>query len=178
MPFYPGPGLGGHCIPLDPFYLSWKAKAYDFSTRFIELAGQINDAMPEHVVEQAMELLNSHGKPMRGTKVLLLGLAYKKDIDDIRESPALKIARMLQQRGAEVSYHDPHIPSAMLGEKRTFSVPLDCEGLRSADLVIITTDHSGVDYGRVVREAKLIFDTRNATHGYDEAHVFRLGAGR
>jgi UDP-N-acetyl-D-glucosamine dehydrogenase len=177
MPFYPGPGLGGHCIPLDPFYLSWKAREYDFPTRFIELAGQINDAMPEHIVERAMELLNEHGKPLRGADVLLLGLAYKKDIDDLRESPALKIARLLQQHGAEVSYHDPHIPSAQIGDRRVDSLPLNRDSLRRADLVIITTDHSAVDYDRVVKEARLVFDTRNATAGRSAPNVVRLGSG-
>ena len=178
MPFYPGPGLGGHCIPLDPFYLSWRAKAFDFSTRFIELAGQINDAMPEHVVEQAMELLNAHGKPLQGGDVLLLGLAYKKNIDDLRESPALKIARLLDQRGARVSYHDPYIPSAELGSCEVKTQPLTPQRLNQADLVIITTDHSAVDYELVVKEARLVLDTRNATKGQRAPHVVRLGAGR
>ncbi len=177
MPFYPGPGLGGHCIPLDPFYLSWKAKEYDFTTRFIELAGQVNDAMPYHVVERAMELLNEHGKALKGARVLLLGMAYKKDINDLRESPALKIARLLLQHGAEVSYHDPHIPEIHQGELQLASLPLDEQALKAADLVIITTSHTAVDYNKVVENASLVFDTRNATQGIDAPNVVRLGVG-
>lgn len=177
MPFYPGPGLGGHCIPLDPFYLSWKAKEYDFTTRFIELAGQVNDAMPYHVVEQAMELLNTHGKALNGARVLLLGMAYKKDIDDLRESPALKIARLLIERGAELSYHDPYIPEIDKDGLKLTSVPLDQHILRDTDLVIITTAHTGVDYEMVVRNAPLVFDTRNATHGIAAPNIVRLGVG-
>lgn len=177
MPFYPGPGLGGHCIPLDPFYLSWKAKEYDFTTRFIELAGQVNDAMPYHVVERAMELLNENGKALNGAKVLLLGIAYKKDIDDLRESPALKIARLLRHRGAEVSYHDPYIPEVDRDGLKLTSVSLDQDVLRDTDLVIITTAHAGVDYDMVVRNAPLVFDTRNATHGINASNIVRLGVG-
>ncbi len=177
MPFYPGPGLGGHCIPLDPFYLSWKAKEYDFTTRFIELAGQVNDAMPYHIVERAMELLNEHGKPLKGARVLLLGMAYKKDIDDLRESPALKIARLLLDRGALLSYHDPHIPEIHQGELQLASLPLDEQALKAADLVIITTSHTAVDYNKVVENASLVFDTRNATQGIDAPNVVRLGVG-
>jgi len=177
MPFYPGPGLGGHCIPLDPFYLSWKAKEYDFPTRFIELAGDVNDAMPYHVVERAMELLNRESKALRGARVLLLGMAYKRNIDDLRESPALKIARLLLDRGATLSYHDPYIPSAEVEGLSLRSVPLTAKSVEACDLVLITTDHSNVDYKLVVEHAKLVFDTRNATHGITSEKVVRLGAG-
>ena len=177
MPFYPGPGLGGHCIPLDPFYLSWKAKEYDFTTRFIELAGQINDAMPRHVVERAMELLNENGKPLNGARVLLLGVAYKKDIADLRESPALKIAKILRDRGAIVSYHDPYVPEVKLGEDTIENLPLTEETLRSQDLVIITTAHTNVDYKLVVAASPLVFDTRNATAGVSAPNLTRLGTG-
>jgi len=177
MPFYPGPGLGGHCIPLDPFYLSWKAKEYDFTTRFIELAGQINDAMPRHVVERAMELLNENGKPLNGARVLLLGVAYKKDIADLRESPALKIAKILRDRGAIVSYHDPYVPEVKLGEDTIENLPLTEETLRLQDLVIITTAHTNVDYKLVVAASPLVFDTRNATAGVSAPNLTRLGTG-
>ncbi len=177
MPFYPGPGLGGHCIPLDPFYLSWKAKEYDFSTRFIDLAGQINDGMPYHVVERASELLNRVGKPVRGANVLLLGVAYKRDIDDLRQSPALKVAKLLRSQGANLSYHDPFIAEVKEPGLELSGVELSDELLKAQDLVIITTDHSDVDYRRVVAQAVLVFDTRNATAGLPGEHVFRLGAG-
>ena len=178
MAFYPGPGLGGHCIPLDPFYLSWKAKEYNFTTRFIELAGQINDAMPYHVVGRVGELLNDAGKPIRGAKILLLGMAYKKDIDDLRESPALKIAHLLFKQGADLAYHDPLIPVVDQLELNLSSVELSDEIVSSQDLVIITTGHTNVDYKMVVDHASLILDTRNATHGLHYEHVFRLGVGR
>ena len=177
MPFYPGPGLGGHCIPLDPFYLAWKAKEYDFTTRFIELAGEINDGMPYHVVEQAMELLNEQGKPLKGSRVLLLGMAYKRDIDDLRESPALKVARLLAERGAELSYHDPYIPKIDVPGLQFESIPLTPANLATQDLVIITTGHTNVDYQQVVENAPLIFDTRNATRGIDSPKIIRLGVG-
>ena len=182
MPFYPGPGLGGHCIPLDPFYLSWKAKEYDFATRFIELAGEVNDQMPYHVVERVMVLLNEVGKPIRGSKVLILGVAYKRDIDDVRESPALKIIAELERLGAVVSYHDPHVPSLRLtenpAEKPRTSEPLTDRALCESDLVLILTDHAEIDYARVTRKAVLVFDTRNATAGIAASNVTRLGDGR
>jgi len=177
MPFYPGPGLGGHCIPLDPFYLSWKAKEYDFTTRFIELAGQINDAMPYHVVERAMELLNERGKPLKGSRVLLLGMAYKRDIDDLRESPALKVARLLLSHGTKLSYHDPYIPKIDVPGLQFESIPLTPANLAAQDLVIVTTDHTNVDYQQVVEHAPLIFDTRNATRGLQSPKIVRLGVG-
>lgn len=177
MPFYPGPGLGGHCIPLDPFYLSWKAKEYDFSTRFIELAGEINDAMPYHVVERAMELLNRSGKALRGSKVMLLGMAYKRDIDDLRESPALKVARLLADRGAKLSYHDPYIPQINSAGLELAGAPLKREILAAQDLVVVTTAHTNVDYEMVVDHAPLILDTRNATKGMQSPKILRLGVG-
>ncbi len=182
MPFYPGPGLGGHCIPLDPFYLAWKAKEYDFATRFIELAGEVNDQMPYHVAERVMVLLNEVRKPIRGSRVFILGVAYKRDIDDVRESPALKVIAELERLGAVVSYHDPHVPALRLtgnpSEKPRSSEPLTDSALGAADLVIILTDHRAVDYGRVVAKSKLVFDTRNATAGVVAPHVHRLGDGR
>lgn len=176
MPFYPGPGIGGHCIPLDPFYLEWKAKEYDFATRFIELAGEINDSMPDYVVARAAELLNQHKKCLNGARVLLLGLAYKKDVDDLRESPALKVARALLKWGAHISYHDPYIPRCRVAEREYSSVPLMPKTVREFDLVMITTDHSNVDYCLVVQHAPLIYDTRNALQGLSAPHIFRLGA--
>jgi len=177
MPFYPSPGLGGHCIPLDPFYLSWKAREVDFSTRFIELAGEINDLMPRHVIERAMEILNDVGKALRGARILLLGMAYKRDIDDVRESAALKVAGRLLHHGAILSYYDPHVPSVRIEKRDVHSVELTDELLREQDLVIVMTAHSDVDYGRVVREALSVFDTRNATAGLSASNVVRLGVG-
>lgn len=175
MPFYPGPGLGGHCIPLDPFYLSWKAKEFDFTTRFIELAGEINDSMPYYVLERAMELLNTQGKSLKDAKVLLLGVAYKRDVDDTRESPALKVFKLLLEKKAIVSYHDPYIPEVEIQEQKLRSVPLTPQVLSSRDLVIITTDHSNVDYRLVVEHAHLIYDTRNATAGISSPKIHKLG---
>lgn len=176
MAFYPGPGIGGHCIGVDPFYLLWKAKEYDFSTRFIELAGEINDSMPDYIVTRAAEILNQHKKCLNGAQVMLLGVAYKRDVDDIRESPALKVAKRLLLQGAQISYHDPYIPSCQILDKSYSSAPLDPKTISRCDLVIITTDHSNVDYGLVVRHAPLIYDTRNALKGFHEPHIFRLGA--
>jgi UDP-N-acetyl-D-glucosamine dehydrogenase len=166
-PFYPGPGLGGHCIPIDPFYLSWKAKEYDFATRFIQLAGEVNTSIPHYVVERVGKALNDRSKSIRGSKILLLGVAYKKDVDDVRESPALEIMEILQEKGAVLSYSDPYI--ARLHKMRAYdfsqmsSNPLAEELLRGQDVVLITTDHSSVDYQMVVDHASLVVDTRNAT---------------
>lgn len=166
-PFYPGPGLGGHCIPVDPFYLSWKARQYEFPTRFIELAGEINTAMPYHVVAAVADALNQRRKPLRGSKILLLGVAYKKDVDDLRESPALKIMELLEQRGAVIAYNDPHIPAMPRTREYDFSrlrsVPLDSNRLREFDCVLIVTDHSAYDWKQIVEQAPLVVDTRNAT---------------
>jgi UDP-N-acetyl-D-glucosamine dehydrogenase len=164
--FYPGPGLGGHCIPVDPFYLSWKAKEWDFRTRFIELAGEINTNMPYHVLESVVKALNQQKKALNGAKVLVLGLAYKKDIDDLRESPSLTIIELLQKDGAEVSYNDPYFPT--VGKGRKYDLQMKCaplENLGQYDCVLIVTDHSDYDYAAIVREAQLVVDTRNATRG-------------
>jgi UDP-N-acetyl-D-glucosamine dehydrogenase len=167
-PFYPGPGLGGHCIPIDPFYLTWKARQYDLTTRFIELAGEVNHAMPDFVVQKLMDALNQRRLSLNGARILVLGVAYKRDLDDIRESPALKIIELLRHKGAEVVYHDPFVPE--LGPMRRYnfdlrSVPLTREELARADAVVIVTDHSRIDYDFVVDSASLIVDTRNATAG-------------
>ena len=166
-PFYPGPGLGGHCIPIDPFYLSWKAKEYDFSTRFIQLAGEVNTSIPHYVVERIGKALNDRSRSIRDSKILILGVAYKKDVDDVRESPALEIMEILQAKGALLSYSDPYIPR--LHKMRAYdfshmsSLPLNEDVLKSQDLVLITTDHSSIDYQWVVDHASTIVDTRNAT---------------
>src|SRR5215468_3163512 len=166
-PFYPGPGLGGHCIPIDPFYLSWKAKEYDFSTRFIQLAGEINISMPHYVIEKVGAALNDRGRSIRGTRVLVLGVAYKKDVDDVRESPSLEIMKLLKERGAEISYSDPYIPKLHKMREYDFSYmssePLTENTLRGVDVVLITTDHSKIDYQWVVDHSSIVVDTRNAT---------------
>ncbi len=161
MPFYPGPGLGGHCIPIDPYYLTWKAREFDYHTRLIELAGEINNSMPEFVVERAADILNEQGKPLRGSTILLLGVAYKKDVDDVRESPVLRIIELLEGKGANILYHDSYIPSFSCDGKKYESVNMTEEYLKSADLTIITTDHSDVDYLFVRQIAPVVFDTRN-----------------
>jgi UDP-N-acetyl-D-glucosamine dehydrogenase len=167
MPFYPGPGLGGHCIPVDPFYLSWKAREYDFATRFIELAGEINTSMPYQVVESVAEALNQREKSLKGSKILLLGVAYKKDVDDLRESPSLKLLELLTDRGAKIDYNDPYFPSLFKMRHYDFShmrsVDLTPERLADYDCVLIATDHSSYDYDSIVRHARLVADTRNAT---------------
>src|SRR5271168_486992 len=164
--FYPGPGLGGHCIPIDPFYLSWKAKEYDFNTRFIELAGEVNEAMPEHAVAAVSKALNQHKKAMNGSKILMLGMAYKKDIDDLRESPSLTVIELLRKDGAQVSYNDPYFPT--VGKGRKYDLQMKCtplDNLGQYDCVLIVTDHSDYDYAGIVRESQLVVDTRNATRG-------------
>ncbi|MGA8367455.1 MAG: nucleotide sugar dehydrogenase [Candidatus Acidiferrales bacterium] len=167
MPFYPGPGLGGHCIPVDPYYLSWKAREYDFAARFIELAGEVNTAMPYHVIEAVATALNKRQKSIKGSKVLLLGVAYKKDVDDLRESPSLKLLELLAQRGAVLDYNDPYFPALHKMRHYDFSnlrsVPLAPDRLASYDCVLIATDHSSYDYEAIVRHAKLVVDSRNAT---------------
>ena len=165
MSFYPGPGVGGHCIPLDPHYLEWKAREFNFNTRFIALAGEINRRMPEFVMEKAMRLLSDHGLGLRSAKVLVLGVAYKKDVDDARESPSAEILHLLALRGAAVAYHDPLVPRFQEYGHQMESVPLTAEGLDQADLVLILTYHSAVDYGFVVDHARLLLDTRFATRG-------------
>jgi len=164
MRFYPGPGIGGHCIPLDPHYLSWKLKTLNFSARFIELASEINGNMPLVVARMAAELLNGRKKSVNGSRVLMLGVAYKKDTSDVRESPALDVLRLLQDRGAKVTYHDPHVRQIRLdGGRHQKSVPLTPASLKKADLVMIVTDHSSFDYDLIVRHAGIILDSRNAT---------------
>ncbi|HEY6060253.1 MAG TPA: nucleotide sugar dehydrogenase [Gemmatimonadales bacterium] len=162
MKFTPGPGVGGHCIPLDPHYLAWKMRTLNYRTRFIELAGEINAEMPEYWVARVADRLNDQGKAVRRSKVLVVGVAYKKDIDDIRESPALDVIRLLEQRGAVVSFHDPHVARLHEDGVELTSVPLSAETLRAADCVVIVTDHSSIDYGLIAREAKLVVDTRHA----------------
>jgi UDP-N-acetyl-D-glucosamine dehydrogenase len=179
MPFYPGPGLGGHCIPIDPFYLSWKAKQSGFEPRFIELAGHVNGAMPHFVVDKIADALNRHRKALNGSSVLIVGLTYKRDIDDIRESPSLDVMTLLQAKGARVAYTDPHVPTlaarAWPGGVDLRSEPLTPETLAAADCVAILTEHRTVDYAAVLASAKLIVDTRNAIAG-THSHVFKLGA--
>ncbi len=179
MPFYPGPGLGGHCIPIDPFYLSWKVKEVGFEARFIELAGHVNGAMPHHVVEKITDALNSQSKSVRGSSVLILGIAYKRDIDDLRESPALDVMAVLEQKGARVSYHDPYVASvpasAWPGNREMSSAPFTPESLKSIDCVAIVTDHRSFDYEMLVTHAGLIVDSRNAIRA-SHPHVFKLGA--
>jgi UDP-N-acetyl-D-glucosamine dehydrogenase len=172
QPFYPGPGLGGHCIPIDPFYLSWKAKEFDFCTRFIELAGEINVGMPYHVVASLAAALNKQKKALNGAHVMLLGVAYKKDIDDLRESPALTIIELLRKEGVTISYNDPYIPSIGKGRKydlQMSSAPLD--HLEEYDCVLIVTDHSNYDYSAIVKNSQLVVDTRNATRGISSPKI-------
>jgi UDP-N-acetyl-D-glucosamine dehydrogenase len=164
--FYPGPGLGGHCIPIDPFYLTWKAREYGHHTRFIELAGEINNSMPHYVIGRAIDGLNELGKPLRGASVLVIGLAYKPDVDDVRETPAAEIIKLLLEHGASVSYHDPHVPlfagMRKYREYRMHSVPLSKENLKAADCVLIVTNHSSVDWKAIAEHARLVVDSRNA----------------
>jgi UDP-N-acetyl-D-glucosamine dehydrogenase len=168
MPFYPGPGLGGHCIPIDPFYLTWKAREYDISTRFIELAGEINTAMPRNIVERLAEALSERaGKGLKGARVLLIGVAYKRNVADTRESPAFKLMELLEKRGASVAYHDPLVPEIpKLREHPDYvgraSVALDAANLGAYDAALICTDHDGIDYRALVEQCPLVVDTRNA----------------
>ena len=164
--FYPGPGLGGHCIPIDPFYLTWKARQYGMPTRFIELAGEINTSMPRYVIAKTIEALNEHCKSLKGSKVLVLGLAYKKDIDDLRESPSIELIELLREKGAKVDYNDPHIPKTHKQRKHDLkmaSKKLTAKMLAGYDVVLISTDHSDYDYNWIVKHAKLVVDSRNAT---------------
>jgi UDP-N-acetyl-D-glucosamine dehydrogenase len=173
MPFYPGPGLGGHCIPIDPFYLSWKSREAGIEARFIELAGQINGQMPHFVVEKIQNALNDRSKALKGSRVHIVGVAYKRDVDDIRESPALDIIHVLRSRGAEVTYSDPYIPVLRVDGEELCSIPLDAN-VAAADCVAIITDHTDVDYEALVEHAGLIVDTRNALQGYDSKQIIRL----
>ncbi len=172
--FYPGPGLGGHCIPIDPFYLSWKAKEYDFRTRFIELAGEINIKMPYFVIEQTASALNERCKSLKGSKILVLGLAYKRDIDDLRESPSLTIIELLKEKGATVAYNDPYF--AKVGRGRHYDLNMintPLQNLGQYDAVLIVTDHTSYDYRAIVDESQLVVDTRNATKGIDAPNIVR-----
>jgi UDP-N-acetyl-D-glucosamine dehydrogenase len=172
--FYPGPGLGGHCIPIDPFYLSWRARKFDFHARFIELAGEVNVAMPYFVVENVVEAMSQRGKPLRDSNILILGVAYRRDIDDLRESPALTIIELLQKRGAHVEYNDPFF--AFVGSGRRYDLNMTCtplERIPEFDCVVIVTDHSQYDYASIVKESKLVVDTRNATKGIAATHIVR-----
>ncbi|MHB8625440.1 MAG: nucleotide sugar dehydrogenase [Aggregatilineales bacterium] len=171
MPFYPGPGLGGHCIPLDPLYLSWKLKTLNYTARFIELASEINTSMPLYVVGKVADALNDEAKAVRGSKVRVLGVAYKRDVDDMRESPALDVIQLLEERGAHVSYHDPHIPSLRLESGQTLKCAEFSEvWLREADCVVIVTDHSAYDWAQIVKHSRVIIDTRNATVNVRNGH--------
>ena len=163
MPFYPGPGLGGHCIPVDPVYLSWKAKTYGFYSKFIEFAEEVNKNMPNYVVRKITDALNIHKKSINGSKILLLGVAYKENVGDVRESPALDIIEILYRQGAEVIYNDPYIPQIKIGERKWESLSLNENLLSQADCIVITTAHASYDYKWIVENAKLIIDTRNAT---------------
>ena len=185
MPFYPGPGVGGHCIPIDPYYLSWKAREYDYYAEFIELAGEVNQAMTYHVVDLVSQALSYHYKPLRGARILVLGVAFKPDIDDARNSPAERVIELLLGRGATVRYHDPYVPRFHVGndvfrQEPTVleSVPLTDEALAAADCVVIVTNHRDLDYAHIVEHAQLIVDTRNATNhlSVGQGKVFRLGA--
>lgn len=174
--FYPGPGLGGHCIPIDPFYLTWKAREYEVATKFIELAGEINTSMPYYVVGKVMHALNENYKHIKGSKILLLGLAYKKDIDDMRESPSLKLIELLQERGAKVDYNDEYIPMMPKVRKYGFdkkSVKITKSNLKKYDVVLLSTDHSYYDYGTILENSRLIVDTRNAFGKYKSKKIYK-----
>jgi UDP-N-acetyl-D-glucosamine dehydrogenase len=164
-PFYPGPGIGGHCIPIDPFYLTWKARAYGIHTRFIELAGEINSGMPSYVVEKLSRALNDRGLPLKGSKILLLGMAYKKNVEDMRESPSLEVLRILLDAGAKAEYSDPHVPELPPTRRGVFnllSVPLTPESLSSFDAVVMLTNHKAFDHDLILKNSKLLIDTRGA----------------
>jgi UDP-N-acetyl-D-glucosamine dehydrogenase len=184
MPFYPGPGVGGHCIPVDPYYLSWKAREYDFYTKFIELAAEVNSEMPYHTVQKVMQGLNRHGRSLKEAQVLVLGVAFKPNVDDARNSPAERVFELLLKEGAQVSYHDPYVPHFHVGgdvflrdAKHFDSVPITPETLARVDCVVIVTGHASIDYDRVVRHAQLVIDTVNATRGIDHGgdKIVRLG---
>jgi UDP-N-acetyl-D-glucosamine dehydrogenase len=173
MAFYPGPGLGGHCIPVDPLYLSWKLKTLNYRARFIELAGEINSDMPEYVCRRVADALNEREKSVKGSRILVLGVSYKRDVDDVRESPALDILRILESRGARVGYNDPHVPQVELDSTVLSSRELQ-PAVAEADLVVIVTDHSAYDYGRIVESARLVLDTRNATRGIASPKILKI----
>jgi len=174
MPFYPGPGIGGHCIPLDPFYLSWKAKQFGFESRFIELAGVVNGQMPHYTVDKVGEALNRSRKAINGSKVLILGVAYKKNINDVRESPALDILHLLEKKGAILSFCDPYVPEIRDGAMNLSRSPFSAATLRKADCVVVVTDHASFDYKLVAGESKMVVDTRNALKGYGGRNIVKL----
>ncbi len=173
--FYPGPGLGGHCIPIDPFYLTWKAREYNLATRFIELAGEINSNMPHYVVHKVMDALNERGKSLRGSKILVLGVAYKKNVDDMRESPSVELIKIMKEKGARVDYNDPHVPVAVSPRKgfTMRSTPINERKLKGYDCVLIATDHSSYDYRWIVKNSRLVVDTRNATRGIKSRKIVK-----
>ena len=176
MPFYPGPGLGGHCIPIDPHYLAWKLRTLKFQSRFIELASEVTRSMPGYVVTKVSDVLNLYERSVKGSGVLVLGVTYKPNVGDIRESPALDIIEMLQQKGAHVTYHDPFIPHLTVGNLDMECAVLDAETVSSANCVVITTNHESYDYQWLIDQAKCVFDTRNATSGFERTvgKVFKL----
>jgi UDP-N-acetyl-D-glucosamine dehydrogenase len=174
MPFYPGPGLGGHCIPVDPMFLSWQANQQGVETRFIDLADQVNREMPDHVVHRLVRLLNDRGIALSNAEILVLGVSYKPDVSDTRESPAIDIIDRLSEWGASVRYHDPYVPELQLPETTHESVDLTTDQLESADCTLIVTDHAKLDLDQVVSHSPLIFDTRNATTGAESEHIVRL----
>jgi UDP-N-acetyl-D-glucosamine dehydrogenase len=180
MPFYPGPGLGGHCIPIDQFYLSWKAKQSGFDARFIELAGEVNGHMPHYVVEKITETLNASRKAVNGSRILVLGVAYKRDIDDVRESPALDVMKLLGEKGAHVAFSDPPVPFLTAdqwnGPHALESLPLDRQVLEECDCAVVITDHRAFDYELIAQHCRHIVDTRNALHGMVGSQLVRLGA--
>jgi UDP-N-acetyl-D-glucosamine dehydrogenase len=173
MPFQPGPGLGGHCIPIDPLYLSWKLKTLNYRARFIELASEINADMPQYVVNKVNDALNDFSKSVKNSRVLIIGVSYKKDIDDLRESPALDIIQLLQSRGAKVMYHDPYVPEIHFENTALNSIALE-DGLAKSDCAVIVTNHSSIDYKRVVDQAPVVLDTRNATRGIHSSKIIKL----
>jgi UDP-N-acetyl-D-glucosamine dehydrogenase len=176
MPFYPGPGLGGHCIPIDPHYLAWKLRTLDFQSRFIELASEVTRSMPAYVVTKVSDVLNLYERSVKGSSILVLGVTYKPNVSDIRESPALDIIEMLQTKGAHVTYHDPYVESLTVGDLDMISVELDEATVGEADCLVIATNHDSYDYQWIIDHAKSIFDTRNATGGLDRTvgKVFKL----
>jgi UDP-N-acetyl-D-glucosamine dehydrogenase len=174
MPFYPGPGLGGHCIPVDPHYLSWKLRTLDYNARFVNLADEVNSEMPKFVVDKGAAALNEHRKSVKGSSILILGITYKKDIGDVRESPALDIAKALLQRGARVDYHDPYVPEIKVGEFLHRSVSLNGRGLKNYDAVVLATEHSCFNVKEILSKCPLLIDTRNATRGMNSKKIVRL----
>ena len=178
MKFSPGPGLGGHCIPIDPYYLSWKLKTLDYDARFIKLAGEINTHMPKHVVDLISYSLNKHQKSINGSKILIIGVAYKKDIDDCRESPSLDIIELLEQNGCKVNYYDPYVDSLSFNNVRLISLKrLEPKYIHKFDACVILTDHSNIEYDVIAKESKLIIDTRNVFSNYNDEKIKRLGEG-